>query len=283
MRCSPKENSDLFVAARAGLGQFGVIVEARLRLVRAPEQVVVHNLEYEHVEDFLGDQERLAEDERFDYLLGSLLPRGAGWALSLEAVSYVTPGQSETSDLLFDLNDIVDRRQRRMQPFEAYANRLEAMVVEMRQNGMWFGWHPWMDLFVGARSTRELLELAIETLDPGDMEAGYVMTYPLRPSRSNTPFLGLPSEEYAYLFDVLPSVRTGDEKRAERLDRACRALYDRGYDIDARVYPIGYPVGSMTSEAWRRQLGSHRAALRKAKRAYDPDRILTGGIDVVFE
>ena len=121
------------------------------------------------------------------------------------------------------------------------------------------------------------------TLDPADLEAGYVMTYPLRPSRSNTPFLGLPSDEYAYLFDVLPSVRAGDEQRADRLERACRTLYARGYDIDARVYPIGYPVGSMTREAWRRQLGSHQTVLREAKRAYDPDGILNGGINVVFE
>jgi cytokinin dehydrogenase len=282
-RCSRRQNTDLFAAVRGGLGQFGVIVEARLRLIKAPEQVVVHNLEYAGVTEFLADQERLAEDERCDYLLGSLVPRGGDWALSLEAVSYVAAGRGHEPGLLTGLEDIANRRQCREQPFEEYANRLDAMVVAMRQSGTWSGRHPWMDLFVSAKSTPELLEHAIRTLDPADLEEGYVMTYPLRTSRSDTPFLGLPSEERAYLFDVLPSIRSGDEQRSERVERACRSLYARGYDIDARVYPIGYPVGSMSKEAWRRQLGSHWSALSAAKRVYDPEGILNGGLGVFFE
>jgi cytokinin dehydrogenase len=40
MKCSAKENSDLFYAALGGLGQFGIITRARIALEPAPKMVI---------------------------------------------------------------------------------------------------------------------------------------------------------------------------------------------------------------------------------------------------
>ena len=90
LECSPTQNADLFDACRGGLGQCAVIVEARIRLVPAPEEVLVCRLTYPDVQTWLSDQAKLAEDGRFDYLLGSILPgEGAAWTFSLEATKYL--------------------------------------------------------------------------------------------------------------------------------------------------------------------------------------------------
>jgi cytokinin dehydrogenase len=46
LTCSARANSDLFDAVRAGLGQCGVITQAMLRLMRAPERVRRYHLFY---------------------------------------------------------------------------------------------------------------------------------------------------------------------------------------------------------------------------------------------
>jgi cytokinin dehydrogenase len=83
--CSREASPELFDACRAGLGQCGIIVGAKLRLVEAPPRVRIYNFIYPDLPSFLEEQRRLVDDGRFDYLLGSLLPQpNGGWRFSLE-------------------------------------------------------------------------------------------------------------------------------------------------------------------------------------------------------
>ena len=55
LRCSPQRNRELFELALAGMGQCGLIVSARLRLVTAPKWTVRRNLIYDDLGKLLGD------------------------------------------------------------------------------------------------------------------------------------------------------------------------------------------------------------------------------------
>ncbi len=71
----------LFRAVLAGLGQCAVIVRARLRLRPVPPRVRTYTALYGDVHTFTADQERVMEEERFDYLLparGGALFRSRG-------------------------------------------------------------------------------------------------------------------------------------------------------------------------------------------------------------
>ena len=57
--CSPERNDELFRMVLAGLGQCGIVVRARLRLIQAPKYVVVRTLTYDDLDTFLADQARL--------------------------------------------------------------------------------------------------------------------------------------------------------------------------------------------------------------------------------
>jgi cytokinin dehydrogenase len=75
--CSQDKNSDLFFAALGGLGQFGVITRARIRLERAPKRVRWVRLAYSDVGSFTRDQELLISPKReggpgFDYIEGQV-------------------------------------------------------------------------------------------------------------------------------------------------------------------------------------------------------------------
>lgn len=74
LRCSADENPTLFDCARCGLGQFGAITEARLRLRKALPNVRSYGLLYEDVHTLMQDLELLARDNRFQYIDGWCMP-----------------------------------------------------------------------------------------------------------------------------------------------------------------------------------------------------------------
>jgi cytokinin dehydrogenase len=83
MTCSPQRNSELFRMTLAGLGQCGIIVRARLRLVPAAKFVVLRTLTYDDMETFLADQARLTAADTLGPLNGRAI-RGEDGRLRFE-------------------------------------------------------------------------------------------------------------------------------------------------------------------------------------------------------
>src|SRR5712691_3745468 len=83
--CSSDRESELFNMALAGIGQCGIIVRARIRLIPAPSHVVLQNLAYSDIESYLVDQSRTAADGRFDSQRGVLSKSNDGkWIFTME-------------------------------------------------------------------------------------------------------------------------------------------------------------------------------------------------------
>jgi FAD/FMN-containing dehydrogenase len=284
VRCSSQRDAALFDACRAGLGQFGIIVEAKLKLVPAPEKVRVFALPYPDLSSFLRAQLELVEDGRFDYVLGNLNRTnqgGAGisaWSFSLECVHYFGVGAASTknpSELVGGLDLAGDPRWQDVD-FFGYANRLAAMEAAMKQAGTWQGVHPWTDLFLPASQAGPVIEATLGELEHDEVDGGYVMTYPLVRRRCRTTLPGLPAEDRVFLFDMLLGF---DDARVALLPgvlEKCERLLARARRIGATVYPIGFPVGTpgMQTAHWRQQIGSSFDALAQLKRDVDPDGIL---------
>ena len=74
VRCSPESHSSLFDCVRCGLGQFGAIVEARMRLRKVLPMVRSFTLLYTDVSVLMRDLELIAGTERFQYIDGWCLP-----------------------------------------------------------------------------------------------------------------------------------------------------------------------------------------------------------------
>jgi hypothetical protein len=76
--CSPESESELFDMVLAGMGQCGIIVRAKLRLVSAPDNVRLHRLVYDDLDTFIADQMLLATDGRFDHQSGLAVRQNEG-------------------------------------------------------------------------------------------------------------------------------------------------------------------------------------------------------------
>jgi FAD/FMN-containing dehydrogenase len=279
VHCSPSRRSDLFHAVLAGLGQCGIIVEATLRLVRAPETVRHYRLSYGDLDTFLDDQRVLVQEGRFDYVEGQV-SADAGGAFrvhTLEAVAYGPPAGPAPDDaaLLRGLRHDPSTVHSGDLPYYDFLDRLAPLVAADKEAGVWTYAHPWLNLMLPGSSATTISARILNALTPADLGPGVVLFYPLLRDRLTTPLLRTSDEEVSYLFDVLSAIPPDDTATVDRLLTANRSAYEAA----AAVGGTQYPVGSIpfTRADWRTHFGAAWPRLKSAKRTYDPRGILVPG------
>jgi FAD binding domain len=88
--CSPERDSELFRMTLAGLGQCGLIVGARLRLIAAPNYVAARTFWYDDSDAMIADQTRLAQLYGLQTLNGGLTREQDGrWRYALTGGTFV--------------------------------------------------------------------------------------------------------------------------------------------------------------------------------------------------
>jgi cytokinin dehydrogenase len=275
--CSPTRHRLLFEAVLAGLGQFGVIVRARVRLVPAPELTRFYEARYDDLGVFLEDLLLLVEDGRFDTVQGFAAPDEAGgWIYTLEATKGFRPGQEpDDGALLAGLRFLPGQQTARDMPYFDYLNRLAPLVELLKQLGVWFFPHPWIDLFVPTRAAESFIGGTLETLDPADVGQGPILIYPYRRDRFTTPNLRIPHGETFFLFGLLRNAIPPTPERAAELVAANRRLFEQARRVGGYFYPVDSVP--MSPADWRRHFGLRWPVLFAAKRVFDPDALLAPG------
>ncbi|MEC3998203.1 FAD-binding protein [Actinacidiphila sp. DG2A-62] len=282
--CSPTRSADLFHAVLAGLGQCAVIVSATLRLVTAPVSVRHYLLPYTDLDVFLDDQRRLAADDRFAYVEGSV-GTDAGGAYTgyvLEAVAYGPPAGPEPDDaallsgLRYDASGAVTAE---TLPYLDFLDRLAAGVAALQQAGLWAWSHPWLNVLLpgdrAAALSRGILDgLAGQEIGPG----GVVLLYPLVRARLHAPLLRMPDDPVPYLLAVLWTLDPADPSAIAARTAANHQVYETVRAAGGTQYPVGSIP--MSAADWRAQYGRAWPWFASVKHRYDPNGLLAPGQNV---
>lgn len=273
--CSPKRNRQLFHTVLAGLGQFGIIVRATIKLIPAETNARVFILFYDDISTFTADQRRVIEDERFNYVEGQLEDNGqGGWRYFLEAVSFYTaPDEPDNASLLDDLNYIPESEQIDDRTYFDFLNRLAPTVEFLKSIGVWFWPHPWFDVFVPSSEVDQYVGDIAANLTLDDTGRGPILLYPVKTDRFTQPFFRVPDEPVVFLFDILRNAPT--DEIAEQMVADNRELFERARDLGGTRYPISAIPFSRSD--WRQHFGRFWRAFRGYKRQFDPDNVLTPG------
>jgi hypothetical protein len=230
--CSRVQNSTLFDAARSGLGQFGLIVRARVSLVPAPPNVRLYQAFYSSLPVFLSDLEKLTDDRRFDTLQGFAVPNGAGgWLYQLETTKYFSPGnEPDNASLLSGRNFNPGTQSTQDMTYFDYMNRLAPLVAFLRLIGVWDLPHPWVNLFVPAANAEILIGETLANLTLDDVGQGPILIYPFNRELFRTPFFRVPDSRHFFIFSLLRNAVPPTPERVAQLVAANRAMYDRARD-----------------------------------------------------
>jgi FAD/FMN-containing dehydrogenase len=168
--CSPTQERSLFDAVLGGLGQYGIVVRATVRLVPAPTHARNFQLHYTDLGTYLADQTTLAGDGRFSSLEGQAEPTEAGgWDYFIDATAYYTePAEPDDAALLAGLAFDPARTEITEYTFIDWVNRLAPTVELLKQLGVWGLPHPWINLFLPASSVRRWVEPVLADLTVDD-------------------------------------------------------------------------------------------------------------------
>jgi FAD/FMN-containing dehydrogenase len=265
-RCSPIVRPELFHAVLGGLGQFGVITRATVRLIPAATTARVYHLTYPDLASLTAAQ-RVALG-RFSYLEGQATPTESGWTYLLEGVVYYTPPSvPDDAVLLAGLGpaDITEM------PYFDWLNRIYDLVQQLmtlRLPG------PWINLFLPDSAVDSYVSDVLATTAPSDV-GGVVLLYPVPRSLIRQPFVRLPDSPVVFLLALLRAVSPPDDAETQRLIAVNRSQYDQAVGVGGTHYPVG--AVPLTPADWRAHFGDQWPAFRAAKRRYDPRHVLAPG------
>ena len=275
--CSATQNIALFDAARSGLGQFGLIVRARVRLIAAPPNARLYHAFYSSLPAFLFDLEKLIDDGRFDTVQGSAVPDGAGtWLFQLETTKYFSPGdEPDDASLLSGLAFNPGTQSAQDMTYFDYLNRLAPLVAFLRQIGVWAFPHPWVNLFVPAANAQTLIGETLATLTVDDVGQGPILINPFNRQLFRAPLFRVPNSRHFFIFSLLRNAVPPTPERAAQLVSANRTLFERAVMLGGKRYP--FDSVPMTRHDWQKHYQPLWGAFVSAKRHFDPDEILTPG------
>ena len=272
VRCSRTRSPLLFDAVLAGRGQCGVITRAVLRLAPAPSAVRLFDLLYVDLATFAADARTVVRDGRFDTMQGLVVPAPAGgWVYLLEATS---SSSRSDADLLAGLRDIRSEATIAAMPFAAYTKRLDPIVAAQVASGDWQRPHPWFDAWLPDRHAEAFAGRVLSELTLRDTGGGPILLYPTRSQPFTRPLLRVPAGELIWQFDILRNALATTISAEEMVGRN-RALLREVRRLGGFAYPVG--ATPVSRGDWARHYGGAWPAFRRAKRRYDPQRILAPG------
>lgn len=296
--CSREVERDLFDAVRCGFGQFGVITRVTQALRRCKPKVRLHHLLYDDFAAFMHDAELVtgpSHHERFQSIeshcapcpiftrkLGPGIELGSGTQLYAHWMFPMFLGvehdEGEEPDDAAALAGLKFYRHLRSDDYTQleYVNRLDPIFSLWRRAGIWDMPHPWVDTILPWDRAKDLIPFILESFPPEALgPGGQIMLLPGRCDSSAVPLFAYPEGHANVMgFSLLPTVP------APFLDEALpqiRMFHEVAIAAGAKRYLSGW-VPFESRADWEGHFGAARwAAIRDAKRRYDPAGILNPG------
>ena len=279
LRCSATENTSLFDATRAGLGQFSIITEAHIRIRRVLPRVRTFRLVYEDLKTLMGDQTQILSHRRFHYLHAWCQHRderftaddddwsAAGDWSYLMAVSVEFDTEPDEAELLAGLHhrrpvrisdrDVVEFAELPM-PKPLPARRHAALCFPVTE-----GYLPWP-------AAAACVARVFETLPRALLRSTTVILRPL--DVEPTPMLMLPRSGPVLGFGLLPYVP------AAALQSVLPVVEDAGRLLVAaggKRYLTGWVRRGR--DEWQAHYGRQWKTILRWKETFDPHGVLSNG------
>ncbi|KAK8961652.1 Cytokinin dehydrogenase 9 [Platanthera guangdongensis] len=307
VNCSSTQNEELFHSVLGGLGQFGIITQARIALETAPKMVKWIRVLYTNFTSFTEDQEMLISSEKtFDYIEGFVIINRTGilnnWRSSfnpknpVQASHFKSVGKTlfclemtknfdpenhekmmhEVEGLLSQLRYVPSTLFQSEVSYLEFLDRVHVSEAKLRLKGLWEIPHPWLNLLVPRTGIHAFAnEIFGKILTDGSN--GPILLYPLNKSKwDNRTSVVIPDEGVFYLVAFLWSapLSSGQDSLEKTLTQNERILeFCKKANIQIKQYLPYY----RTEEDWKSHFGPRWEEFKQKKQEYDPLAILAPG------
>lgn len=293
--CSREERRDLFDVVRCGLGQFGVITRATIRLRPVKSVVRKYFLLYDELAAVMADSKRVMDPESptFSSLeawctpclqgikkigegmeLGEGMQTFAQWFYPLHVTVEFDPG--EEPDDAAVLSGLTPYRHVHTEDFSQYefANRMDPVFELWRRSGYWEMAHPWTETTLPWENAGDFIPAVLGQLPPQALgPGGHILLWPAYTRTSEAPLFMHPEGDYVMGWGILPGVPF------KFLDRALAQLdmvSELSIVYGGKRYLSGF-ITFDTVEKWAQHFGDRWPMILEAKRKFDPDGIMAPG------
>ena len=285
VRCSSEQNQDLFNAVRAGMGQFGVMTNATLKIRPHLPRFRSYYLLYDDMAVLLEDLKGVMTDERFDFLeswctpcpqgfkqVGDTRQAFAEWFFPLHATIEIdaspnAPSDEKLSGLKFYKH--VHTEEGNLVDFYA---RLDALFAIWKRAGFWDYAHPWMECVLPWETTPLYIGQVLMNLPPQAVAGGHILLWPGRGKSSSVPLFMHPSSEFVMGFGILPAVpHRFVEEVLPRLNMASQGATMMG----GKRYLSGWIA--FDAAQWKAHYGDKWTEVLQMKKKFDPHGVVNPG------
>ncbi|PYV11530.1 MAG: FAD-binding protein [Acidobacteria bacterium] len=283
--CSTAQNRELFDAVRAGMGQFGVITEATLKLRRHRAKFRSYYLLYDDLNVLLGDLKLLMTEERFEYVESWCVPcpqgfRKAGgqrqpfaqwfYPLHLTAETDGTAGP-DTGEKLRGLKFYRHVHTEDGEIGEFFT-RLDPLFALWKQAGFWDFTHPWMECVLPWHTAPVYIGQMLQMMPPQALAGGHILLWPARGGASSLPMFVRPPGDFLIGFGILPAIpKNFVNDLLPRLNQASQASMMAG----GKRYLSGWIP--FAHGDWRAHFAELWPTVVKLKKQFDPSGVLNPG------
>lgn len=283
--CSETGNRELFDAVRCGLGQWGIITRAKVRLRPVRPMVRTYYLLYDRLEALMRDLEPLLEWEAFDYLEAwcSPCPQGfrfgpagrqpfARWFFPLHASVEFDPARPPDDDSLLSTLRPYEQVHREDLTLRGFVFRMDPLFELWKKSGYWSAAHPWMETLLPWESAASYVQNVLTGLPPVLLGGGHVLLWSARASASRVPLFMRPRSDRVLGFGILPGVPS------EALP-AAKAFLTQASDASMAAGGKRYLSGwiEFSPERWRQHFGDLWPGVVRLKQKYDPGNVFNPG------
>jgi hypothetical protein len=271
--CSRARHSDLFQMVLAGMGQCGVIVRARIRLLPAPDQVMVRRFLYQNHDTLLTDLAMLASNEPEGAIAGDL-NLGSDrmtWTPEITATSFGIPAPTWLGAIKGNSAGAPVTK-----GYLDYLNRNTETTFAAVASGTKFLPHVYMHFFLPADQTSSMIDYLMNT--PGaTLGASQIAVFPMIKANFKQPLQRMPSGSMSYHIRIYRiSVQEGSPDHLQMLTLNQQECLPR---IFARGGTVYLPFSPFLDSSQRLQQFDQSTWNRfsAAKSTYDPGSVLTPG------
>jgi cytokinin dehydrogenase len=293
--CSREENRELFDVVRCGLGQFGIITRAKVRLRRCQPLVRKYYLLYDDLGALMEDAKKVMSPDNptFSSLESWCTPcfqgmrkigDGMELAEGVQTFAYwmyplhltVEYGEGEEPDDAAVLQGLTPYRHLETSEFTQleFCNRMDPVFELWRRGGYWDMPHPWMETTLPWDTSRDFIEQVLSATPPQALgPGGHILLWPAYTLTSDVPLFIHPEGDFVMGWGILPGVpRAFLERGLAQLDMASELSILYG----GKRYLSGY-ITFDTAEKWAQHFGDQWPRVLAAKKQFDPDGIMAPG------